>query len=91
MLSPPGARPHPRNPCREVLNIFKGKQIEKGIAFPTCISANGCVSGKGGQSCFWLMPCASAAERVARRCCGPATGIPIVAHETFPSAPGALL
>jgi methionine aminopeptidase len=26
-----------------VLNIFKGKQFEKGIAFPTCVSANGVV------------------------------------------------
>lgn len=25
---------------REVQNIFKGKQIEKGIAFPTCVAAN---------------------------------------------------
>jgi methionine aminopeptidase len=26
--------------CRECANIFKGKQIEKGIAFPTCVSIN---------------------------------------------------
>ncbi|KAI8473942.1 MAG: peptidase M24, structural domain-containing protein [Monoraphidium minutum] len=28
---------------KEAQNIFKGKKLEKGIAFPTCISANGVV------------------------------------------------
>jgi methionine aminopeptidase len=26
--------------CREVAAIFKGKKLEKGVAFPTCVSVN---------------------------------------------------
>ncbi len=26
--------------CRECAKSFKGKQIEKGVAFPTCVSPN---------------------------------------------------
>jgi hypothetical protein len=29
--------------CRECAKSFKGKQIEKGVAFPTCVSPNRCV------------------------------------------------
>jgi len=28
--------------CRECANIFKGKAIEKGVAFPSCVSPNRC-------------------------------------------------
>ena len=28
--------------CRAVAKVFKGKTIEKGIAFPTCVSVNKC-------------------------------------------------
>jgi methionine aminopeptidase len=36
--------------CRECGNIFKGKQIEKGIAFPTCVSINRCAADSSGSS-----------------------------------------
>ena len=26
--------------CRAVSKVFKGKTIEKGVAFPTCVSVN---------------------------------------------------
>ena len=26
--------------CRAVAKVFKGKTIEKGVAFPTCVSVN---------------------------------------------------
>ena len=29
-------------PCRAVGKMFKGKNIEKGVAFPTCVSVNKC-------------------------------------------------
>lgn len=51
--SPPSLRrpmcPHPvfsltRSPtCRGVAKEFKGKDVEKGIAVPTCVSVNQCV------------------------------------------------
>lgn len=28
--------------CRAVAKVFKGKTIEKGVAFPTCVSVNKC-------------------------------------------------
>jgi methionine aminopeptidase len=31
--------------CSEVAKSFKGKQIDKGVAFPTCVSPNRCVAG----------------------------------------------
>ena len=33
--------------ARECAVIFKGKTIEKGVAFPTCVSINQCVD-------FWM-------------------------------------
>ena len=29
--------------CRAVAKVFKGKTIEKGVAFPTCVSVNNVV------------------------------------------------
>lgn len=28
--------------CRATQKVFKGKKIEKGVAFPTCVSVNRC-------------------------------------------------
>ena len=30
--------------CREVANFYKGKNVDKGVAFPTCVSVNRCVA-----------------------------------------------
>ena len=36
--------------------VFKGKTIEKGIAFPTCVSINRCGASRGNMhsTCPWF-------------------------------------